>query len=45
MAVFGPYASRIDEVLSRYPARLVTAAGTAAGHDGQLPLRPEERTL
>jgi hypothetical protein len=45
MAVFGPYATRIDDVLSRYPARLVTAAGTVAGHDGQLPLRPEERTL
>jgi hypothetical protein len=45
MAVFGPYATRIDEVLSRYPARLVTAADTAAGHDGQLPLRPEERTV
>ena len=44
MAVFGPYATRIDEVLSRYPARLVPAADTAAGHDGQLPLRPEERT-
>jgi hypothetical protein len=44
MAVFGPYAIRIDEVLSRYPARLVTAADTVAGDDDQLPLRPEERT-
>jgi len=45
MAVFGPYATRIDEVLARYPASLlVTAAASVADRDDDLPLRPEERT-
>lgn len=48
MAVFGPYSTRIGEILDRYPAPLLTAA--ASGLDGTLdsdagmPLRPEERT-
>ncbi len=43
MAVFGPYASRIGEVLDAYPpAVLATAASLVADNDGELPLRPEE---
>ncbi|KPM56914.1 hypothetical protein E0F15_20410 [Frankia sp. B2] len=45
MAVFGPYASRIDEVLARYaPTVLAEAARHVGDHDSELPLRPEERT-
>jgi hypothetical protein len=45
MAVFGPYAQRIGPILDRYDsAVLATAASTVAGHDGELPLRPEELT-
>jgi hypothetical protein len=45
MAVFGPYATRIDEVLARYPATvLATAATSVTDHDDELPLRPEERS-
>ena len=40
MAVFGPYSTRITQILERYPAPLIAAA--AADH--QIPLRPEERT-
>ncbi len=47
MAVFGPYATRLDEVLSRYDPAVLTAAAKAAGAAGdlQIPLRPEERSL
>jgi hypothetical protein len=45
MAVFGPYARRVDEVLDRYaPAVLAGAATLVADRDEELPLRPEERT-
>jgi hypothetical protein len=45
MAVFGPYAQRIGEVLGRFdPAVLTEAAACVGDHDGELPLRPEERT-
>jgi hypothetical protein len=46
MAVFGPYSTRIAQILERYPAPLITAAAAAAGDaaDHQIPLRPEERT-
>ena len=43
MAVFGPYAQRIDQVLDRFdPAVLDAAAGQVADDDDELPLRPEE---
>jgi len=45
MAVFGPYAHRIDEILARYhPAVLSAAAARVADLDDELPLRPEERS-
>jgi hypothetical protein len=45
MAVFGPYADRIGQVLDRYePAVLATATCQVADHDDELPLRPEELT-
>ena len=44
MAVFGPYASRIDEVLARYDPALLTAASQATADEAQVPLRPEERS-
>jgi hypothetical protein len=45
MAVFGPYAQRVEEVLGRFdPAVLAEAAGAVGGHDDELPLRPEEST-
>ncbi|MGH9062486.1 MAG: hypothetical protein ACRD0L_00625 [Acidimicrobiales bacterium] len=43
MAVFGPYAERIDQVLERYqPGVLGAAASQVADDDDELPLRPEE---
>jgi hypothetical protein len=43
MAVFGPYAQRVADVLDRYdPAVVAAAAGQVAGRDDELPLRPEE---
>src|SRR5216684_8164295 len=33
MAVFGPYATRIDEVLQHYPEPVLTAAAADAGND------------
>jgi hypothetical protein len=43
MAVFGPYAQRIDQVLARYqPALLAGAASAVADCDDELPLRAEE---
>jgi len=46
MAVFGPYSTRIAQILERYPAPLIAAAAAGAGDvaDDQIPLRPEERT-
>ena len=48
MAVFGPYAQRIDEVLDAFrrhdPGILAAAAAGVAGTDDELPLLPEERT-
>jgi hypothetical protein len=46
MAVFGPYSTRITQILERYPAPLIAAAAAGAGDaaDHQIPLRPEERT-
>ena len=46
MAVFGPYSTRIAQILERYPAPVIAAAAAAAGDaaDHQIPLRPEERT-
>ena len=46
MAVFGPYSTRITQILERYPGPLIAAAAAGAGDaaDHQIPLRPEERT-
>lgn len=45
MAVFGPYAQRIGQVLDRYdPAVLASAATQVSDSDEEIPLRPEERT-
>lgn len=43
MAVFGPYATRADEVIARFdPVVLAAAAAAVAGVDEEIPLRPEE---
>jgi hypothetical protein len=42
MAVFGPYAARLDEILAGYDPALL-AASAPPGDDLQIPLRPEER--
>jgi hypothetical protein len=45
MAVFGPYAVRIEEVLGCFdPAVLAQSASQVTGTDDELPLRPEEST-
>ncbi|GGN36059.1 hypothetical protein GCM10012285_09520 [Streptomyces kronopolitis] len=45
MAVFGPYAQRVTQVLDCFdPAVLAAAAPQVADADEELPLRPEERT-
>lgn len=45
MAVFGPYAARIQQVLDRFdPTVLAAAAAHIADQDDELPLRPEEMT-
>lgn len=45
MAIFGPYAQRINQVLDRFDPAVLTDAATGVGdHDGELPLRPEEAT-
>ena len=45
MAVFGPYATRIDQILGRFdPAELTAAASRVTDTDTEIPLRPEERT-
>lgn len=45
MAVFGPYAARIDQILDRFdPAELAAAAAHVTDSDDEIPLRPEELT-
>jgi len=45
MAVFGPYAQRIDQVLDRFdPAVLARAADAVTDSDTDIPIRPEEST-
>ena len=45
MAVFGPYAARIDQILGRFdPAELAAAYAQVTDTDDELPLRPEELT-
>jgi hypothetical protein len=45
MAVFGPYAARIDQILARFdPAALHAAASKGGDTDDEIPLRPEELT-
>ncbi len=45
MAVFGPYAQRIGQVLDSFdPAVLADASRQVADSDDELPLRPEEST-
>ncbi|MGW1287174.1 hypothetical protein ACWD4N_26625 [Streptomyces sp. NPDC002586] len=45
MAVFGPYATRVQQVLDRFdPAVLAAAASQVTNRDHELPLRPEELT-
>ncbi|MEU0214901.1 hypothetical protein ABZ281_07125 [Streptomyces sp. NPDC006265] len=45
MAVFGPYATRIQQVLDRFdPVLLAEAAAHIRDKDDELPLRPEELT-
>ncbi|MFJ9609683.1 hypothetical protein ACIRS1_25415 [Kitasatospora sp. NPDC101176] len=45
MAVFGPYATRIQQVLDRFePAVLAAAARHVEDQDHELPLQPEEMT-
>jgi hypothetical protein len=44
LAVFGPYAVRIDQVLDRFDAAEVVTAAMGNDSDDEIPLRPEERT-
>jgi len=45
MAVFGPYAARIDQILDRFdPDELATASAEVADTDEEVPVRPEELT-
>jgi hypothetical protein len=48
MAIFGPYAQRVDEVIAVFagtdPAGLARATAVVRDRDDELPLRPEERT-
>ncbi|WP_411574800.1 hypothetical protein [Streptomyces fradiae] len=45
MAVFGPYTTRVQQVLDRFdPAVLAAAAHQVEDQDDELPLRPEEMT-
>ena len=45
MSTFGPYATRMDQVLQHYPpAALAAAAAAICDDDSGLPLRPEEGT-
>ncbi|WP_433322863.1 hypothetical protein [Dactylosporangium sp. CA-139066] len=45
MAVFGPYATRVEQILDRFDAAEVAAAAAMVrDSDDEIPLRPEERT-
>lgn len=45
IAVFGPYAQRVDEIIPLFdPAVMAEAATHVTGHDSEIPLRPEEGT-
>lgn len=45
LAVFGPYAQRLDEILPHFASALIAAAGTVVQDcDEELPLRAEETT-
>jgi hypothetical protein len=45
MAVFGPYAARVDHILDRFDHTELAGASTrVTDTDDELPLRPEERT-
>ncbi|MDF6066764.1 hypothetical protein H8R03_33230 [Streptomyces sp. JH010] len=45
MAVFGPYAHRIEQILTSYdPAELARLATMITDTDDEIPLHPEERT-
>ncbi|MET8249287.1 hypothetical protein ABZV31_35905 [Streptomyces sp. NPDC005202] len=45
MAVFGPYAHRIKQILTSYdPAELACLATVISDTDDEIPLHPEERT-
>lgn len=45
MAVFGPYAARIDHILDRFdPTALAAASTLITDTDDDIPLRPEEHT-
>jgi len=45
LAVFGPYAHRLDDILARFVPTVLTDAGRhVTDRDAELPLRPEETT-
>ena len=44
MAVFGPGATRIGQVLDRYPRSCWPPSPEVGDHDSELPLRAEELT-
>jgi hypothetical protein len=45
MAVFGPYAARIDQILDRFdPVELAIAATQVDDANDEIPLRPKELT-
>jgi hypothetical protein len=45
MAVFGPYAARINQILNRFdPTELAAASAEVTDTDDEIPLRPEELT-
>jgi hypothetical protein len=45
MAVFGPYAARIDQILDRFdPVELAIAAAQGDDTNDEIPLRPKELT-
>lgn len=45
MAVFGPYAARVDHILDRFdPTELAAASTRVTDTDDEIPLRPEELT-
>ncbi|MHB8340272.1 MAG: hypothetical protein ACYDB7_03760 [Mycobacteriales bacterium] len=45
MAVFGPYATQLDQILGRFdPTELTAASAQVTDNDDEIPLRPEELT-